>query len=456
MEKTHIITDFSALTGVIKPMHSVNNGPAGVRGNTNYSFYKDAAIPFARNHDANFAPSYGAPHTVDIIAIFPDFDADENDPASYDFHLTDEYNERIMSAGTKVFYRLGNKIEHESKRYGALPPKDPHKWARICEHIIRHMNEGWADGHQYGIEYWEIWNEPDLHPQCWDGPEAAFFELFEITARHLKACFPHLKIGGPAVTSMGNRGFLIPFFDYITRDKDNPVPLDFFSFHRYARNPDDMAAQATEARQMLDKYGYTETETILNEWNYVKNWQPPEDILYSYRVIPALKGSAFVASSILACQKSPLDHLMYYDARVGTPWNGLFDRLSGQPNKPYWAILNFSKLYQLKNEAVCTSDNPAVKAAAAVSDDGKEAAIMLCYYKDHESIDGSRCEEETITLRLDWEGFASDNGVTVTYRFVDADSDNEIRTEEVFFGAKGAHILKLPLYTAMLVTLQKN
>ena len=455
MQTVHVQTDFSSIIGKIKPMHSVNNGPASIRGSGNDRYFTDAAIPFARNHDANFAPSYGAPHTVDIIAIFPDFDADENDPASYDFHLTDEYNARIRKTGTKVFYRLGNKIEHESKRYGALPPKDPHKWARICEHIIRHINEGWADGTHCGIEYWEIWNEPDLHPQCWDGPNEAFFELFEIAARHLKACFPHLKIGGPAVTSVGSRGFLIPFFAYLTRDRDNPVPLDFFSFHRYTKDPDNMAAQAVEARRLLDEYGYTETETILNEWNYVKNWQPAEDMLYSYRVIPSLKGSAFVAASMLACQHAPLDHLMYYDARINTGWNGLFDYLSQTPLKPYWALWNFSRLYLLKNEVSAVSDDNAVKTAAAISDDGKEAAILVSYYKDHPSMDGTLCEEETVNLRLDWTGFASADGVTVSYRFLDRENDNTIRTEEVFFGEKGAHISPLPLYTTILITLKR-
>ena len=242
MQTIHIKADFASVTGRIKPMHSVNNGPAAVRGSSNAGYFTDAAIPFARTHDANFAPQYGAPHTVDIISIFPDFDADENDPASYDFHLTDEYMEKIMATGTQVFYRLGNKIEHESKRYGALPPKDFAKWARICEHVIRHMNEGWGNGHHYGITYWEIWNEPDLHPQCWDGQNELFFELFETAARHLKACFPDLKIGGPAVTSVNNKKFLIPFFEYITRDKANPVPMDFFSFHRYTTTPEDLAA----------------------------------------------------------------------------------------------------------------------------------------------------------------------------------------------------------------------
>jgi len=456
METIRIQADFAQVTGRIKPMHSVNNGPAGNRGNSNAEYFADACIPYARTHDANFAPQYGAPHTVDIIAIFPDFDADENDPASYDFHLTDEYMHNIMAAGTQVFYRLGNKIEHESKRYGALPPKDPHKWARICEHIIRHLNEGWADGHHLDIEYWEIWNEPDLHPQCWDGPDEQFFELFAIAARHLKGCFPHLKIGGPAITSIWNVDYVRRFFEYITRDKENPVPMDFFSFHRYARDPGEIGEDARLAREWLDEYGYTHTETILNEWNYVRHWTPKEEILYSYRTISALKGSAFVAGAMLAGQKSSLDHLMYYDARVNTYWNGLFDGMSQEPLKPYWAIRYFSRLYRLGNEVDCTSDHAAVRAAAAVNDDRTEAAILLSYYKDHESIDGSRCEEEAMKIRIDWTGFSSEEGVTAEYRFIDQmDDEGLVRAEETFFGRTGAHIFPLPLYTTILVTLRK-
>ena len=69
MDTIRVNADFSSITGVIKPMHSVNNGPASLRGNSSDKYFRDAGIPFARNHDANFAPAYGAPHTVDIIAI---------------------------------------------------------------------------------------------------------------------------------------------------------------------------------------------------------------------------------------------------------------------------------------------------------------------------------------------------------------------------------------------------
>ncbi|MBR4336511.1 MAG: hypothetical protein IKP74_08675, partial [Clostridia bacterium] len=157
---------FAETLGRIKDMNSVNNGPDGEFDYGSYDAYKAARIPFARLHDS----ALNWRHTVDIIHVFPNFDADENDPASYDFTLTDEYLDTIERTGTKLFYRLGNAIEAESKKYGAVPPKDFHKWARICEHIVRHENEGWADGYRRGIEYWEIWNEPDLvSKSCWTG-----------------------------------------------------------------------------------------------------------------------------------------------------------------------------------------------------------------------------------------------------------------------------------------------
>ena len=150
---------------------------------------------------------YGGDHVADITAMFPDFDADENDPKSYDFAVTDAYLRNMRAAGTEPFFRLGQRIEHAAKRYNVWPPKDFAKWARICEHVIRHYNRGWADGFEWNIKYWEIWNEPDIDmdwrktglPRMWGGTEEQFFEFFEIAAKHLKGKFPELKIGGPAL-----------------------------------------------------------------------------------------------------------------------------------------------------------------------------------------------------------------------------------------------------------------
>ena len=179
-----IVVDFSKETGIVKPMHAVNNGPvykfAEDQRITNIEPYMKAGIPYARNHDAAFYASYGGEHIVDVNFIFRDFDKDPYDPDSYDFELTDEYVKVTEYAGTRTFFRFGSKIEHWSKKYNTLPPKDFKKWAVICEHIIRHYTEGWANGFHYDMQYWEIWNEADLdaddskHKRCWGGTAKEF------------------------------------------------------------------------------------------------------------------------------------------------------------------------------------------------------------------------------------------------------------------------------------------
>ena len=147
MEKIKI--DFSRITGDIKPMNAVNNGPNPYTEEQtcgNFNEYKAARIPYARTHDSASCGAYGGPHIVDISYLFPNFDADPTLPEAYDFLLTDEYIQSIIDAGAQVFFRLGQTIEHTTKKYYVHPPKDFKKWAVICEHVIRHYNEGWANG----------------------------------------------------------------------------------------------------------------------------------------------------------------------------------------------------------------------------------------------------------------------------------------------------------------------
>ena len=126
-----IFFDLSTPIGDFKRMNAVNTGPEHSRHHTdqyvdNSEAYRAAKIPFARNHDAAFYSGYGGEFTVDISAIFPRFEADVNDPASYDFACTDEYIAITLEAGTETFFRLGQKIEHEIRKHHTVPPADFH------------------------------------------------------------------------------------------------------------------------------------------------------------------------------------------------------------------------------------------------------------------------------------------------------------------------------------------
>jgi hypothetical protein len=103
--------DFSKITGRIKPLHGVNNAPepdceAGYR-----DVLAKAGIPFVRLHD--MGGHYAAARYVDIANVFPDFDKDPADPASYDFAFTDWLIADIYRQGSEVVYRLGASIECE-------------------------------------------------------------------------------------------------------------------------------------------------------------------------------------------------------------------------------------------------------------------------------------------------------------------------------------------------------
>ncbi len=407
---TVVTVDFSEKLGAIKPMNAINNGPLPYTKDqtwTNFSDYKKLRLPYARTHDASFCSRYGGEHTVDVNFIFPRFDADENDPTSYDFQLTDEYLKSIFSAGTEPFFRLGSKIEHWSKKYNTLPPKDFGKWARICEHIIAHYTEGWAKGFRWNITYWEIWNEPDMrgdnepakNKPTWGGTQAQFFDLYKTAACHLKKRFPTLKIGGPAVANMftsrafGTVTIVKPWIeDFLTFVAENKVPLDFFSWHSYTGEVQTILDGAKQARLYLDKYGLKKTESILNEWNYLDGWNG-DSFLGTIKGITGIRGAAFSSAVMSACQNAPVDMLMYYDAQPSV-FNGLFDYYTMKPIKGYYPFYMFSKLREAGWQVSASSSDRDVYVLAATGN-GKKGA-MVTYYPSPKD---KRAKNKTITIK---------------------------------------------------------
>ena len=276
---------------------------------------------------------------------------------------------------------MGQTIEHQIKKHGTIPPEDFKKWAIICEHIIRHYNEGWANGYRLNIQYWEIWNEPDLdddaslNKRTWGGTKAQFFELFEITARHLKEQFPDLKIGGPALAH--NEEWAEAFLKEMQKKN---IQLDFFSWHIYCTEPYHITEKAERIKALLDKYGYKNTESILNEWNYVQGWT--EEYIYSLKAIHGIKGASFVMACMCKAQSSPVDMLMYYDTRPSA-FNGVFDFYTYEKLKGYYPFYWYGFLYDCVKELPAENNLENIYSLCGVDKNGK-ATIILTYYSNND------------------------------------------------------------------------
>ena len=368
--------------GQIKPLHGVNNAPYYYGNAGRLHYLKEAHIPFSRLHDT--CGPYGGYRYVDIENIFRDFDADETNPANYDFIATDHLLTNLCRNGAEPFYRLGCTIENDpfGVGYRIFPPKDFEKWARICEHIIRHYNEGWCGGYQLGIRYWEIWNEPDNEPvisenPMWRGTMEEFFELYRVSANHLKRCFPDLMIGGygscgfysvvqleasPDAKISPRTAYFTEFFnkflEYIS-NPDTAAPLDFFSWHSYA-DEKSCVKFAEYARKSLDRYGFTGTESIFNEWNAGPSFRG------------TLRDASNIASMMITMQDSTVDKMMYYDAQYIHSYSGMFSSDTHEPLKAYYAFKAFGELFEDGERVYAAadpfgSDDPGLKVLASRS-----------------------------------------------------------------------------------------
>lgn len=312
-------------------MNAANNGPIG----KTLESYRSLRIPFARTHDTPLGMEYGG-HCIDINQVFPDFSANVNSPESYDFTNSDVVLQDILKAGTKPFYRLGQSIEHQKKKYGIYPPANYRKWAK-----------------------------------------------------HLKKYFPNLKIGGPAFANPRKYG--PEFLDCV---KEKGAPLDFFSHHMYHRKPARIVEDMRIVRKMLDEKGFGAAESILNEWNFNRSWEETDN--YSVKMRPTVKGAAFVGAVMCACQNEPVDMLMYYDLRPNTTWCGIWSPLFCDPRPPYWALYYWAELadYGTQVESGCDTEN--IYTCAARSKDGGVRLLVVRYYHK----DDSQNEPCEVSLKL--------------------------------------------------------
>ncbi len=382
--------------GQIKPMHAVGQPPVVGMNYSYIKYLKEANIPYSRLHDVG--GWFGGNMYVDIPNIFRDFSADVEDPNSYDFTFTDLLLAALLENNCEPYFRLGVTIEnfHYIKSYRIDPPSDNDKWAKICEYIIRHYNEGWADGFHYNIKYWEIWNEPDANHTgmgngCWNGTAEEFFELYRVASLHLRKCFGDtIKIGGyghcgfyaivedklASAMAMGSDrdldkweirkiGFIDFFEKFIAMVVKENLPLDFFSHHSYST-----VVPTVRMQKYVENYfeiaGLENVEIHLNEWN------PSPSKETRGRSVSCANSVAMMC----AMQNTKMAVMCFYDANIGANiYGGLFNPITYEPFCAYYGFKAFGRLYELGTQIECVCNNPNVHAISATN--GETTAVLI-------------------------------------------------------------------------------
>jgi len=123
------------------------------------------------------------------------YDEDERGSAVYNFSYVDQIYDGLLANGVRPFVEISFMPQKLAARQDVhpfwyrqivSPPKDYAKWDALMRALAQHLIE------RYGIDevaqwYFEVWNEPNIDFWTGDPKQATYFELYDHTARALKA-----------------------------------------------------------------------------------------------------------------------------------------------------------------------------------------------------------------------------------------------------------------------------
>ncbi|MGA7540091.1 MAG: hypothetical protein WBW93_15150 [Steroidobacteraceae bacterium] len=292
---------------------------------------------------------------------------------AYNFTYVDTIYDGLLENGVRPFVELSfmprgiaanpDDLYDFWYRPNVSPPQTYAKWAALIQAFARHLIA------RYGIDevskwYFEVWNEPNEIFRGSSWRQQTYFDLYDSTARALKAVSPRLKVGGPA-TSQG--AWIAAFLEHVSSHR---VPIDFISTHAYADDAsvglfgsdrpvpyDDRVCLAVErVRREIAGSRLPDLPLYLTEWS-VMGADNARDTTY---VGPAL------ADTIRECDGSvqmmsfwTFSDVFEEDGPSRGPFTGGFGlRAYGGINKP--SYYDFALLHELGDERLANSSHDVI------------------------------------------------------------------------------------------------
>lgn len=309
---------------------------------------------------------------------------DEHGNAVYNFAYVDQIYDGLLKNGVKPVVEISFMPKKLAFNPDALhpfwykqnvsPPKSMERWDALIAALGKNLVERYG-ADEVALWYFEVWNEPNI--DFWNGipRDRSYFELYDHTARDLKAVSPRLRVGGPATAAAD---WVAPFLAYV---KEHGSPIDFVSSHAYADDTienlfptdasvprdtpmDDRACLAIhKVRKQIDDAGQPQLPLFWTEWN-VQGQSQSRDTTF---VGPGL------ANTIRQCDRavSLMSFWTFSDVfeeggPAPRPFEGSFGlRAEFGLNKP--SFYDFALLHKLGDERIA---NPANDVLVTKSADG--------------------------------------------------------------------------------------
>jgi xylan 1,4-beta-xylosidase len=304
----------------------------------------------------------------------------------YDWSGIDRLYDKLLARRIRPFVELGftpqalktsdNKIFWWN---GNTSHPRPDAWHDLIAAFVTHLEQRYGKA-QVRSWYFEVWNEPNLDGFWEKADQQAYFDLYENTARTIKAIDPQLRVGGPSTAGAA----WVPEFLSFTAERN--VPIDFVTTHTYgvdggfldeegkedtklSQSPDAIVGDVRKVRAQIQASKYPNLPLYFTEWS--TSYTPRDPVHDSYvsapYILDKLKGGRGLLQGMSYWTYSDI----FYEA--GPPpsaFHGGFGLMNiDGVRKPAWFAYKY--LRALRGRDVRTAD-PQSWAAS----DGKRATAI--------------------------------------------------------------------------------
>jgi xylan 1,4-beta-xylosidase len=269
------------------------------------------------------------------------------------------------------------------------PPRDMDVWSALVTAFVESLLERFGRDE---VRRWpfEVWNEANLRV-FWAADEAAYLDLYDATARAVKAADPALQVGGPATAAVGW------VEDLLAHAAEVGTPVDFVTTHTYGLPPLDL-------RPILERAGRPDLPIYWTEWGISPTHGSP--------INDSVWGAPIVCEGMRSAA-GRLDALAYWVAsdhfvELGEPerlFHGGFGLLTvGNLRKPrFWALRILERLGDTELGCSFNGDGGGglVDAWATRDGDGRVAIVAWNGTIDQSKSGGDQLLDRQVRLTID-------------------------------------------------------